>query len=820
MIRNGKRWVFPSPEADVVEKLVRELQVAPAVARVLVNRGLGELSQARAFLNPSLEQIASPRLLQGMDRAVERIQQALDRGEQVAVYGDYDADGITATALLVETLRELGGEPRFVLPSRFEQGYGVHREPLERLREAGCTLAITVDCGITAAEEVEQARSIGLDLIITDHHRPHGPPPPAVAVINPLQEGCPYPFKELAGVGIAYQLAAALFEQAGCGGGPVEDKLDLVALGTVADVVPLTGENRVLVALGLERINRRPRPGLKVLVEESGLKVTPVHSGHLSYILAPALNAAGRMGDPAPAVQLLLEREEAVARPLAVHLRQENRRRREVEQQILAEAEAALQEEAGGGFVGGRILVAAGEAWHPGVIGIVASRLVEKYYRPAVLISLEGENGRGSARSIPGFDITAALAAAASAGLLDRYGGHSRAAGLTLAAEQVPRLAAALESYTATTLQEKDLTPLIFLDGELEEEEINQDLARQLADLKPFGTANPEPVFSSRGWEVRSWRLVGRNRAHLKLELRRGDRSLRPVFFAAAVRATELYCGCALDLVFSLREGFYREQAVLEVELGEFAHGDSYSCGRIAVIDRRGKGGGAEYIRALLCRTAGPVAVFCSTAARRERLRHLLADAGAGKYYFIAGGNGVEKGPDAEGLTQNVACDLVLHDLPLHFSAIDPFFEAAPAGAGLQVHLLYDDRDLPLNEKLVDAALPGLSVLQETGRALRETAAGILSNESFFELLPERAGAGYRRRCLEIFLEEGLLELAATGELRVCAMAAGRDNLFSGAAFEQTSTLRRQCRCFQQQLLEEKGATIATLLERYHRGEY
>lgn len=826
MNRNGKRWILPSPGEGQVAALARELQVAPAVARALVHRGVADAEQARAFFNPSPEQLASPWLMQGMDCAVERILLALDKGERVALYGDYDADGITATALLVEVLRALGGDPLFELPSRFAEGYGLHAAALEKLRGAGCTLAVTVDCGITAASEAEYARAIGLDLIITDHHRPREALPRACAVLNPLQEGCCYPFKELAGVGIAYRLAAALREK--CGGRTAEEWLDLAALGTVADVVPLTGENRVLAALGLERINRHARPGLKALAEASGLQVAMINSGHLAYILAPALNAAGRMGDPLPAVHLLLEREEAAARPLAASLRQENQRRRAVEQQIFSEAEAALALDPGTSD-GRHILVAAGEGWHPGVIGIVASRLVEKYYRPVVLISLEGEEGRGSARSIPGFDITAALSA--TSGLLERFGGHTGAAGLTVAAGRVAELAAALEAYAARALKEVDLVPSLFLDGEMEEHEITLETARQLNLLQPFGTGNPEPVFCSRGWDLLSWRQVGAAKSHLKFSLDRGGRALNPIFFSAAERAASLQRGRALDLALALREGIYRDQPVLEVELKEIAFGDSSGSGRVTVIDRRGKGAGISYIRELLRRSGAPVAVFSGTAARRAQLAQGLD--GYGPVHFLtSGGNGGESGGGGAGMTgggagETAPRDLVLHDLPVHFSAVAPFFSAAPPGGELRVHLLFDTRGLRLNAGLLAAALPEEAALEEACRAVRESAAGDgsgtaagLTPAAFFALLPPGVGESYRRRSLEIFLEAGILEQVPGGSLKVRGNKTGENSYAASPAYREACSLREQCRLFQEALLEEGGEAVAALLERGARGEY
>ncbi len=776
--------------------------VLPALARVLLKRGIKSAGAASAFLDPSPEQLHSPWLMKGMEKAAARIGTALDKGEKIVVHGDYDADGITAAALMVEALRRLGAaDVDFYLPSRFREGYGLHREALEQIAAAGADLVITVDCGINAAAEVNCACGLGLDVIVTDHHQPLDIPGSAAAVLNPLQEGCPYPFKELSGAGIAFKLAQALMERAGAPF-PAE-LLDLAALGTVADVVSLTGENRILVACGLEQMRRRPRLGLKALAEAVGLQQGRMDSSVLAFILAPPLNAAGRLGEADPAIKLLLERDGAAAGELALLLHRANLQRRETEMRILQEAEAMLA--ADRRAAGESVITLAGEGWPHGVIGIVASRLVERYYCPAVLIGLEEDEGRGSARSIPGFDITAALGSCAH--LLERFGGHAGAAGFTIDPFRVDDLREGLNSYAAPRLQGDKLRPFIELDTALEAAEIDLDLARQLKMLEPFGVGNPRPLFCSAGWELQSWRLVGGGKEHLKLNLRRGAQRAAPIFFSAASLEPLLGRGRRFDLAFSLREGSYLDRPSLDMVLKDLRSGDSRTSGRVTVFDRRCTSDRRAALLEILEAGEGEAAViFTGTGRRRAALQRILPRERRLAFLSSGGDNG-----DKEAALFAGCGLLVLYDLPLSGRLLEPFFKSCPGGAAIHIWLLYGSADLKRNELLLDLSFPSRSSLDEIYRAWAEAAPGSGGGASFPGLLQGKSSPGrgkkFWQRCLKIYREAGLCRGGAPSPpddlstLESCYHAS--------PSYQKGRELRESCHRYQEMLLSASAGELA-----------
>ncbi|MGB4443412.1 MAG: single-stranded-DNA-specific exonuclease RecJ [Dethiobacteria bacterium] len=803
MSLSQKRWGGPAPApTEEAAALADELGILPAVARVLLHRGIKSASAARAFLYPSLEQLHSPWLMKGMEGAVERIGTALKKGQKIVVHGDYDVDGISAAALLVEALRMLGAAAvDFYLPSRFREGYGLHREALEQVAANGADLLITVDCGTNAAAEADCARSLGLDLIVTDHHQPFTELKGAVAVLNPLQEDCPYPFKELSGVGIAFKLAAALMERAGA---PFpEGLLDLVALGTAADVVPLLGENRVLVACGLEQLKRSPRIGLQALAEAADLQPGQIDSYALTFILAPPLNAAGRLGEADPAIRLLLEQDEARAKRLALALHRTNRQRRDTEMQILEEAEAMLAEDQRAG--GEPVITLAGAGWAHGVIGIVASRLVERFYRPVVLIGLDDGTGRGSARSIPGFNITAALSSCTP--LLERFGGHAQAAGFTIKEAHVVELRDKLNRYAAPRLKKEQLCPMLELDTVLQPPEIGLDLARQLAQLEPFGTGNPLPLFCSRGWELQSWRLVGSDRKHLKLNLTRGGHSAAPIFFSAAALEPSLNRGRRFDLAFTLREGHYRDQPVLDMVLKDLRRGDKFSCGRVTVIDQRGQRNRlASLMELFKDNRTTPATIFVGTKRRKAALKQQLP--AEPPLAFLSSGRDNYK--RAASALPTGCRALVLYDLPLSGKLLEPFFKNCPGDAGIQIYLLYSGADRKRNELLLNLALPSRDTLGEIYRAWSEAAAG---NEgtAFPGKLRQRfalpAGEKFWERCLKIYAEAGL----CCGQVPVpLGDSLSMEQSFdSSPTFRAVCELRDSCQRYQEMLLQASPEELA-----------
>lgn len=517
-----KRWILQQPAPAAVEKLAAATGLSLVAARILAARSLIEPDQAVAFLAPRLADMLDPFLLAGMEAAVERLVAARTAAEPVCIYGDYDVDGISATALLVSGFTALGLQAGYHIPNRMDDGYGLNGDALKLIKERGVGLAVSVDCGVTAIEEAELCRSIGLDLIITDHHQPLPELPDAVAIINPHQPGCRYPFKGLAGVGVAFNLLVALRSRLrdlgvlGDNGPDLRQWLDLVALGTVADLVPLTGQNRLLVAAGLQRMGDGCRVGLAALKQVAGVK-GGVSSGQVSFQLAPRVNAVGRLESAVPGVELLLSTDPAQAALLAAELDAANAERRQVELRMCEQADAMLA--AQDWTTDRRSIVLWSPDWHQGVVGIVASRLVERYYRPTILLAtLEDGTAKGSGRSIAGFHLLNALHGCAAH--LLRYGGHRVAAGVTVKPGCLEQFKEDFEQAARTAVTSEQLMPELLLDAELSSTDLQPGLVYELQQLAPFGMANPEPVLLLRQCRVSAIRTFGDN--HLKFTIRLG----------------------------------------------------------------------------------------------------------------------------------------------------------------------------------------------------------------------------------------------------------------------------------------------------------
>ena len=508
-----KRWVIAPPITSQADEALSKFP--PILKQVVFNRGLGTDAEARAFLKAQPNSNTDPFQLIGMSATVDRIRYALDHNEPVAIYGDYDVDGVTATALLVNTLQALGGDVRGYIPNRFDEGYGLNIEALDSLKAEGIKLVITVDCGIRSPDEARHAQTIGLDLVISDHHHPDGENlPPAFAVINPKQHSDPYPDKDLAGVGIAYKIAEALLSvQPSANGFQLSDLLDLVALGTVADLAPLVGENRVLVRRGLRQIRETKRQGLYSLAGIAEMKIDKVTAGNIGFILGPRLNASGRLESALASFELLTTTDFMRAGQLAQQLDTQNRQRQGITRTIQEQAESIAMSEDPEAY----LLFAAHEDFNPGVVGLAASRLTEVYYRPAIVAAKTAEETRGSCRSIPEFHITDALDQCKD--LLVRHGGHAAAAGFTVKNENLPELVTRLKAIAKDQLSEKDLRHTLTADMEVSLSDLNFDVLKHLQFLEPTGYGNPDAVFVSRNVRVKSSRTVGAEGRHLKLML-------------------------------------------------------------------------------------------------------------------------------------------------------------------------------------------------------------------------------------------------------------------------------------------------------------
>ena len=503
-------------------ELAAALGVSPIVAGLLVARGHRDLDSAKAFLNPSLDQLHDPFLMRGMKDAVKRLLHAIDNQEPVLIYGDYDVDGTTGTAVLLRALRMLGATAGYHVPHRFTEGYGIQQAGLEKAVSDGYKLVVSVDCGIRAHEPLLWARANGLDIIITDHHLPDEDEgsPPALAVLNPNQHGCSYPDKNLAGVGVAFKLIHALFRERGREA-QVPGFLKMVAIGTVADVAKLVGENRSIVALGLADLPHAVNPGLRALIEIAGCGDDGEMTAYdLGFRIGPRINAAGRMDAARAVIELFETKEKDEARRLAEHLDTRNRERKDAQREIFNRA----IEEYESGAAQTHAAVIAGDGWHRGVIGLAASKIAERLNRPCVVISLDGDVGHGSARSIEAYHLFDGLTVCRD--LLDKFGGHSHAAGLSIRREHIPEFRRRLNEHAASCLTEEDLEPVLSIDAEVPPRALGFQLWQDLRALEPFGAGNPRPVFATRGFRILSAPQIIKEQ-HLKLRV--GGEDNRPV---------------------------------------------------------------------------------------------------------------------------------------------------------------------------------------------------------------------------------------------------------------------------------------------------
>ncbi|HWZ58305.1 MAG TPA: single-stranded-DNA-specific exonuclease RecJ [Gemmatimonadaceae bacterium] len=568
-LRGPSRWVLPGAlDETAARALAAELHLPLAVCQLLCARGFGETTAAKRFLRPRFDQLHDPLTMLGLDDAVERVATAIARAETILIHGDYDVDGMASTALLMRALRAFGARVVPFVPRRIEDGYDLSAAGVAAARAAGAGLVITADCGTNAVAAVDDLTAAGIDVIITDHHLPgpHTTLPRCVAVLNPRRPGCGYPDKDLAAAGVAFKLALALARRLGASEGPVFALLDLVALATIADVAPLRGENRVFVRYGLRLMAESPNVGIRALIRASGLEGKALTAGRVGFILAPRLNAVGRIARGLRGVELLTTENEADALRIAREMEECNRRRQELDRATLDQARTMVD---GLDLDATYGLVLADEGWHPGVIGIVASRLVEETGRPTVLVALDGDGGRGSGRSIPAFDLHAALAECAP--VLERFGGHRAAAGVTVTRANVPAFAERFNAVARARLAPEDLVAEVRVDLELKIDEITGDLEAMLRHFEPFGVGNPAPALL-----VRGVRLAGPPRAlaehGLKLRLATATGELDAVAWGAAHRVAEVEAvgGGGLDLVFRVERDDWQGVSRLQAKVTDF----------------------------------------------------------------------------------------------------------------------------------------------------------------------------------------------------------------------------------------------------------
>jgi single-stranded-DNA-specific exonuclease len=564
------RWVWRRSEKDRVaaEQLSRELKISRTVAELLCSRGVRSADDADQFLSPKLHHLHDPYLMAGMREAVARIMRAIASGETILIYGDYDVDGVTSIVILKKTLEMLGAKVLYHVPERLRDGYGMKTDAIARFASGveRVRLVISVDCGIRAHAVVDEARALGVDVIVTDHHLPETELPRAVAVLNPKRPDCGYPNKALCGAGVALKLAQALLPQAGRGKA-LESFLKIAAIGTIADVVPLTGENRVIAKLGLEGLRTPTNHGLRALLEAAGLDSHKPITGHdVGFRIAPRINAVGRMGEASPAIDLFWTASLEDARRIAGELNEHNTRRQQTEAAVVKEILEMLDADAA--LRAMKVLVLAHDGWHRGVIGIAASKIVDRYHRPTIVVALDDGVGHGSGRSIGAFHLLDGLDTCAD--LFERYGGHSHAAGLVIRRERVDEFRRRINAHADQVLGDKDLVPEAEIDAELSVADVSFDLVREIQSLGPFGPGNPKPLFA-----LREARIAGEPRVlkerHLKFRIMKEPTSIEAIWWNGAEVIQDLRSGDRVSLAFSLEENEYNGLVQVQLTLKDLS---------------------------------------------------------------------------------------------------------------------------------------------------------------------------------------------------------------------------------------------------------
>jgi single-stranded-DNA-specific exonuclease len=560
-----QQWVLNNHhDKERVKKLASEINVPELIAGILFNRGISTFEEAKNFFRAENAPLHDPFLMYNMDVAVRRVTDAINNRDSIMIYGDYDVDGTTSTSMLYLFLSEIhGGLLTYYIPDRVKEGYGLSLYGIKAAHEQGVKLLIAVDCGITAIDQIDLANQYGMDVIICDHHHPGDILPNALAILNPKQEKCSYPFKELCGVGVAFKLAQALTETLKIDRGILMQHLDLVAIGSAADIVPLTGENRTLVKNGLKLVSEANKVGIRQLVKNANVYGKSVSTAQIVFSLAPRINAVGRLGDANRAVKLLICKNEAEAVEYASVLESENRNRRDINEVMFLEACEVVEKEFD--FEKGKVIVVFKEGWHQGVIGIVASKLVERYYRPAVVIAEADDKGKGSARSVENFDVFQALKSCED--LMVGYGGHKYAAGLTIELSNIPEFRRRLNAYADKNLPPADLIPKIQIDAEITLDQINDRLMTLLNLFKPHGPANMRPIFLSSGLQIVGYPQL-MNERHIRLKVRQNDTVYDAVGFNLAHHYNRIGIGDKLlDMVYQIDENTWQGRTTIQLKI-------------------------------------------------------------------------------------------------------------------------------------------------------------------------------------------------------------------------------------------------------------
>ncbi len=553
-----KKWEFYDTDEELVQKLSQQLKMSNILTSILVNRNITSPEKIRIFLNPTRNDFYDPFLLNDMEIAVERILKAIEQKEKVMIYGDYDADGITSITVLKKFLEERGLIVDYYIPNRLEEGYGLNKNAIEKIAKQKYSLMITVDCGISAIEEIKLANNLGIETIITDHHETVEILPEAMAVVDPKRKDNTYPFRDLAGVGVVYKLIQALSIRLGLEEKEFLKYLDIVCIGTISDIVPLVDENRVIAKLGLKLIERTKNKGLKRLIE--ACNYSSIDANMISFGVAPRINACGRMGFQEEAIRLFLSDDEAEVATITQKLNEYNKERQDTEKKIFEEAISKIQKEK---MQENNCIILGGENWHHGVIGIVSSKITDMYFKPSILICFEGDMGKGSGRSIPGFDLHHALMETGD--YLEKFGGHSMAVGLSVKKEKFEEFKKKFEEL-AKESNIQEIIPVIYIDEEITMKEMTLELMQELKQLEPFGEKNKEPLFMLRNVKIDSIRSLSEGK-HIKLTLKEGISLIECIGFNLGFLAEDYRIGDKVDVVGNLAENHYQNQTKVQIVL-------------------------------------------------------------------------------------------------------------------------------------------------------------------------------------------------------------------------------------------------------------
>ncbi|TDF97672.1 single-stranded-DNA-specific exonuclease RecJ [Paenibacillus piri] len=807
MLHARARWNTNEADDEQVERLAKALEIEPLIARLLIVRGMADIEHASVFLHGGTDLTHDPFLLDGMDKAASRIRRALERGEKIRIYGDYDADGVSSTTLMVHLLRQLNAVFDYYIPHRVHEGYGLNKNAIMAAHEQEIGLIITVDTGISAVEEIAFAAELGMDVIVTDHHEPpEFLPEAAYVLINPKKPGCPYPFKQLAGVGVALKLAQALL------GRWPEELLEFAAIGTIADLMPLQDENRIIVKQGVKRMQSTANRGIRALLQVAGIQPKDVNATHIGFALAPRINASGRLNNADDAVRLLIAEQEMEAEQLAFELDQLNKERQRLVDEMAKQAVAMMEQKSAAGL-SNNVIVLAHEDWNVGVIGIVASKMVDKYYRPAIIFGIDKQSGmaKGSARSIAGFDVYRALTHCHD--LMEHFGGHQAAAGMTLSSEHLPELERRLNGMAEEWLTPDDFMPLLHADIACSLDDIGIKTIQQLEQLGPFGMGNPVPKFVVSNVCCQELRTIGKEQQHIKLTLQQSRAesasALDAVGFNKSSVMPWISSTASLDIIgeLSINEwnGIRKPQMMIQ----------DLRVPHIQLFDWRGASRLEIRLRELSERLASDhagadkkqAALITFQSANKELVLKWGDSFPVWGYDSNAGGRCLALNELARNQPLEASPDLVLYDLPANLSVLSDTVGRADCAqrfyavfeSGASAHGTLPTRDM---FKTVYA-----SVHQQNNRCLPDAA--------FIQVLSKRSGFSESliTFMLDVFMELGLIRHTEAGYMP--AETTGKKELSLSIKYQQRqkwmeaeqTLLYSSALQLQEWFLEQRGLT-------------